>query len=398
MHVEPARQFNAASGQLPLSVKVRACANRFEGAGDLRVASLEEALALISIASETMDLASPAVIRTVHHRNPDVFRILEADRGPPTLIAYLPLNDVGLGHLLNGMFDGRAPDPALIAPDVETTKAIYIWLIWAPGRLARAIPSLLRLVDELSSVNCPIFSRAVNAHAKKLNASVGFEVATQVYEHAPDWLLVIQAKRSPPKIDVQIVRSFDDMAQIFAVRAATYMAEQFCLFSEEFDGNDFCATQFVGRVDGDAAGCIRLRYFRDFVKVERLAVRREYRRSKLAYRLVRTALDHAKAKGFCEFYGHSREDLLRFWQVFGFKPIPERPEFRFAGIDYREIMLSLPTDTPVIGVGSQPMHTIRPEGAWDSPGPLELSNIRPPLRSEAPTIRRLGRHADGRRG
>lgn len=157
MHVEPARQFNAASRQLPLSVKVRSCANRFEGTGDLRVASLEEALALISVASETMDLASPAVIRTVHNRNPDVFRILEADRGPPTLIAYLPLNDVGLGHLLNGMFDGRAPDPALIAPNVETTKAIYIWLIWAPGRLARAIPSLLQLVDELSSVNCPIF-------------------------------------------------------------------------------------------------------------------------------------------------------------------------------------------------------------------------------------------------
>ena len=37
MHVEPARQFNAASRQLPLSVKVRSCANRFEGTGDLRV-------------------------------------------------------------------------------------------------------------------------------------------------------------------------------------------------------------------------------------------------------------------------------------------------------------------------------------------------------------------------
>src|SRR5690606_35690292 len=120
----------------------------------------------------------------------------------------------------------------------------------------------------------PIFSRAVNDHAANLNEGLGFVSAGTIYPTAPDWLLVIlpegQAapKPSAGKITVQMVRNFEDMAKIYAIRSSTYLAEQFCLYSEEFDGNDFCSTQFIGYVDGDPAGCIRMRYFGDFVKLE----------------------------------------------------------------------------------------------------------------------------------
>ena len=389
MHIAPADHFATASRRLPVSEKVRACARRFQNTGRLRVAELDEALGIISTAAEQLDLASIDILRAVHGRNPHVFRIVEADHGSPSLIAYLPLNAGGVEQLVDGHLDGQSPDPALIAGPAERAAGIYIWLVWAPRRLAKTIPSLLQLVDELTLEGCPIFSRAVTEHARRLNASVGFKSASRAYDGAPEWLLILQSEKLPPKIDVQIARSFDDMAHIYAVRSATYLAEQFCLYSEEFDGNDFCATQFIGRIDGDAAGCLRLRYFHDFVKVERLAVRREYRQSKLAFKLVRAALDHAAAKGFSTFYGHSREDLVRFWQVFGFKPIPDRPQFRFADVDYREIALSLPSTSPVIGHGSNPMHTIRPEGAWHSPGPLEASGQRSSRYHREPILRRL---------
>ena len=48
------------------------------------------------------------------------------------------------------------------------------------------------------------------------------------------------------------------MAKIFSIRAATYLSEQPCLYSEEFDGNDFCASHLIGYVDGDPAGCVRM--------------------------------------------------------------------------------------------------------------------------------------------
>jgi predicted GNAT family N-acyltransferase len=161
------------------------------------------------------------------------------------------------------------------------------------------------------------------------------------------------------------------------LRSATYLAEQFCTYAEEFDGNDLCATQFLGNVDGDAAGCIRLRWFGDFAKLERLCVRREYRGAGLKEALIHFALDHARAKRFRLVYGHARADLLDMWAEFGFRPIEGRPKFRFANIDYVEILRELEPDAAAIRLGVPPMMTTRPEGRWDEPGPLDLSNVAP---------------------
>ena len=176
-----------------------------------------------------------------------------------------------------------------------------------------------------------------------------------------------------PVLDVRIARSVEDIFQVFSVRSATYIAEQFCLYGEEFDGNDFCSTQFLGTVDGDAAGCLRLRFFDGFAKLERLAVRAEYRQSRLAYQLVRAAITHCQKKGYRKVLGHSRLDLVRFWRVFGFKPIESRPGFSFANVKYTEILLDLDADPTAVTIDADPMVVIRPEGAWDRPGPFDLS-------------------------
>lgn len=77
---------------------------------------------------------------------------------------------------------------------------------------------------------------------------------------------------------VRVARTFEDMAKIFSVRTATYMTEQLCSYDEEFDGNDFSGTHLLGEVSGEPAGCVRVRYFGSFAKIERLAVRPEFRR------------------------------------------------------------------------------------------------------------------------
>src|SRR5208283_3516984 len=92
-----------------------------------------------------------------------------------------------------------------------------------------------------------------------------------------------QAGRSNRRTEVRIARGFDDLLMVYSIRAAVYMAEQDCPFAEEFDGNDHCATHFLGFVDNEPAGCLRARFFHDFVKLERLAVRKSYRRSTLAF-------------------------------------------------------------------------------------------------------------------
>jgi predicted GNAT family N-acyltransferase len=330
-----------------------------------------------------MSLAPETAVRRIWEKNPDVFRVVRKSAQTPAsgLVALLPLNALGAEAIATGMFEGARPDPELIAALGEAPHALYFWLVFAPGKLANMLAAIAQALRDFSSTGCAIFSRAVDSHSVRLHRTIGFRVAREFFPEAPEWLLVTFPERAPPsrkpgrKIDVSLARSFEDMARIFAVRASTYLAEQFCLYEEEFDGNDFCASQFLGTVDGDPAGCIRLRYFGGFAKLERLAVRKEYRKTPLAFELVRASLRHSRRKNFTQVYGHSRRDLLPFWGRFGFRPIEGRPVFRFANLEYIEVVASLEEDPEAIRFGVDPMVAIRPEGAWDRPGPLDLSNL-----------------------
>jgi predicted GNAT family N-acyltransferase len=398
------RNFNSF-GRLRFSEKVERCLARTLQPPVSRRATDSEIEAVLDKASRIFPVAPLSAINRMRARNPAIIRIIEglSDESDPTMIAYLPLSAEGAERLLNGSLDGREPKPEWIVGEDEIPTAVYIWMTWTPGRLARALPGMAQIFSELVPDGCPLFSRAVTDQAARLNAGMGFEQADRIYPGAPDWLLVVLphgempampgVKPHVPKIEVRPVRSFEDMAMIFAVRSATYISEQFCLYSEEFDGNDFCATHLIGYIDGDPAGCIRMRYFGNFVKVERLAVRREYRRSRLAFKLVREALALARLKGFRRFYGHARLDLVPFWGMFGFREIPGHAPFKFADVEYREMELNGEAHDSPIDIGKDPMVTIRPEGAWNVPGPLELSNLRPSRASYFSDMKTVGRAA-----
>jgi N-acetylglutamate synthase-like GNAT family acetyltransferase len=127
----------------------------------------------------------------------------------------------------------------------------------------------------------------------------------------------------------------------------------------------------IGTINGEAAGCIRLRFFSSFVKFERLAVRKEYRNSKLAFRLVRAAMRYAAEKGYTQVYGHARHDLVKFWETFGFHKMDGRSEFVFSDVAYCEMQGEIRAAPDAVSIGDSPFRLIRPEGAWHVPGPLE---------------------------
>jgi predicted GNAT family N-acyltransferase len=182
-----------------------------------------------------------------------------------------------------------------------------------------------------------------------------------------------EAPRKEPVVTINIVRSLDEFLKVMSIRAATYIAEQECPFAEDYDGNDFCSSHVLAYIDGEPAGCMRIRYFKDFVKFERLAVRHEYRTSKLAFRIVRTALKFVAQKGFDRVYGHARYDLVRFWQSFGLRPIPGRPKFIFSDIEFVEMEGPVKPVEAVIQIGIPPHHILRPEGQWEVPSIFERS-------------------------
>jgi len=180
------------------------------------------------------------------------------------------------------------------------------------------------------------------------------------------------------KYEVRVARTMDDLLMVYSIRSAVYIAEQDCPFAEEFDGNDHCATHFIAFTDDEPAGCLRARFFADFAKLERLAVRKPFRHSTIAFELARCGINHARRKGFRRVYGHARQGLEPFWARFGAKPIPGREEFSFSDYSYTEMLAEYEPLSDEITLEETPMTLLRPEGDWDMEGILEFSRARPP--------------------
>jgi predicted GNAT family N-acyltransferase len=366
---------------------------------DSRAVSIDEARFLAKKLRHAIgDVADDRVLRRVLSHNPDVIRMVEREPGQePAFLAYLPLNAAGLAALTCGDLDRRNPDIALLTRANEAAVALYIWCLYSPGNFIPVIAAIAAHFEKIAPKGVPLFTSAATPAAARLFKSLGFAKATDQYRDADDDVLVVFRSEPEPKAvapasktTTRVSRTIEDIMKVFSIRAATYMNEQSCPYDEEFDGNDFCAAHILGEINGEPAGCIRIRFFGDFVKIERLAVRPEFRSSTLAFRLVRAAFDYCRAKGFRKAYGHSRHDLVNFWARFGFHEIPGRPTFEFSDVTYVEMEADVPASNDVIGIGRSPFELIRPEGAWDVPGPLDRSATRG---SKGETLARRAIHA-----
>jgi predicted GNAT family N-acyltransferase len=366
---------------MPISNKVRRCLSEASNDGlSLVPAPWNTVKPLIDAIRGQLTLADESAIVPIVTRNPDTIRMLtegSGDQKKAGLVCYLPLNRSGVDAITNGAFDGLRPDPGWICRPDETPASIYVWFVYMPSRFGRSLIAIAELFRELAPSGCPLFSRSVSTHSQRLSEAMGFQDAAVHYPGCKPGLLVMlpkpAARKPPPDISIAVARTLEDISQVFSVRSATYIAEQYCYYREEFDGNDLCATHLLARMDGDPAGCIRMRFFSDFAKLERLAVRVDYRNSRLAFMLARQAILHCRQKGYLKLYGHARLDLVPFWRMFGFQPRAGKPDLAFANIRYRELELDCLPLPDRMTIDTDPMILIRPEGAWTAPGPLELS-------------------------
>ncbi len=186
------------------------------------------------------------------------------------------------------------------------------------------------------------------------------------------------------KYSFKVADSLNDMMKIIAIRSAVFVGEQECPYEEEFEGNDFCALHIIGFVGREPAACLRLRFFADFAKFERLAVRHEYRGSTLSFRLARAGIELARKKGYEKIYGQVQDKVVNFWSRFNAKPLENRKELIFSDYSYTEMLITVKPHPEAINLESDPYTLIRVEGAWDEPGILEKSaerKVTSPLRN-----------------
>ena len=313
-------------------------------------------------------------------------------------IAFLMLNPDGHKALIEGTLDCFNPDMALLTSQNEKPDAIYIWAIYAPGVLAAGVPLVLEKVSTPLYAQANLYAKAVTQAGHEFLETVGFRLGARLGEAfnpklhvfargdvpAPNLPAYDSYRRSKTKgASVTVARNLEDLNKAMAIRSAVYMAEQECPYEEEFDGNDFSSTHLIGYVGDEPAATLRLRFFADFAKLERVAVRHEYRNTRIAFEMVKAAIELSRVKGYRRLYGHARKRLMSFWTRFGFRTFEGGNELVFSDHDYVEMLLEMDRHPAAITIGVDPYQIIRPEGRWHVPSVLEKSAKRPltrPLR------------------
>jgi len=179
--------------------------------------------------------------------------------------------------------------------------------------------------------------------------------------------------RSPaPELKIKIVESEDERLKAMLVRAIVYMHEQQCPYSEEFDLNDHTSTQIIGMTaDDEPVLTARIRYFNGFAKIERLAIRSEYRGNGYGHSLLSFILQLCRQKGFTRFYLHAQARLQPFYEGYGFQAAGG--DFAFSDHEYVEMVLNDVEHVvqPSLHIGNRPMMLNRPENNLHQIGPLE---------------------------
>ena len=179
-----------------------------------------------------------------------------------------------------------------------------------------------------------------------------------------------------PKISV--VRTLDELMQVFAVRAQVYVAEQDCPYAEEFDGNDLAgATHLLARIGDEPMATMRMRWFAGFAKFERICVRSKNRGGAAATQLIEYGCRMAARKGHAKVLVHANQRLVAHWEkVAGMKLRSGRPVFQYSQLSFVEMERDLACDPNALTIDSPPLVLVRPEGDWDRPGVLDGSASR----------------------
>ena len=174
------------------------------------------------------------------------------------------------------------------------------------------------------------------------------------------------------KFDIGIVHTDADFAAMKKIRTAVFVNEAHIPENKEFDGNVYCAAHVLAKVNGEAQGTMRVRFFSGFVKFERMAVMPEYRKTTMADQIMQYGFDYATAKGYETVYGVCKKELLARWEKNGYLRIEDAPTIEQNGMTLIPIMRKWPTNENSLSLQSKFELLNLPEGEWPQMDTIRL--------------------------
>ena len=119
-------------------------------------------------------------------------------------------------------------------------------------------------------------------------------------------------------VHCQVITTLEDLQKAFCVRNIVFCEGQNCPYSIEFDGLDFSAVHFLGTIENEPIATARMRLFKDYAKIERLAVREAYRGKGIGKEMFAFVLNHIIELKYNKIVLHAQSYLLKFYEDFGF--------------------------------------------------------------------------------
>ena len=134
------------------------------------------------------------------------------------------------------------------------------------------------------------------------------------------------------QITVEEVTGQSDFAICMAIRMEVFVFEQNVPAEEEWDAFDRTSQHFFARADGKPVATARLRDLDGVAKIERMAVRKDYRGKGVGDALLEKVMEVARAKGFQKALISAQSYAVPFYEKLGFKVTSE--EYTEAGIPH----------------------------------------------------------------
>lgn len=136
---------------------------------------------------------------------------------------------------------------------------------------------------------------------------------------------------------VKLVTNEGEYQQVLTIRKEVFVKEQKLPESIEIDEYESSSDHFLVLVDGDPAGCGRMRLKDHYAKFERIATLKEYRQSGVGRALMAFMMDHARRKFPNALpYMHSQAEAVGFYAKLGWTA--EGPIFYEANIPHQTMV------------------------------------------------------------
>jgi hypothetical protein len=179
-------------------------------------------------------------------------------------------------------------------------------------------------------------------------------------------------------IRVEIVTTPEQLLHAYAIRAICFMEEHGVTARQTYDGNDYQATHVIVYAGDEPIGTARIRWFKDFAKMERTSFRKAWRDVRTIKRCAEFIFEHIARKGYDCVITHAKPKYARLWRtMLGFKVAAGKEPLLFDGHDepYIELIKDLTPPHNAISSASDAAVLFRVEGFWDDRSKFEAVEL-----------------------